>query len=91
MKIFIMTVTFLIVAIISSICQAEEFMTFDNPAWTREDMLIRRAMISGPTKLPRRQYADNKEYIFKDERSTKDREFMEAVAKINDKDKYIGH
>lgn len=60
------------------------FMTFDNPAWTREDMLIKRAMVGNKPEL---QTANNKEYIFKDKDSVDARfnSMLEDYVKIPEK------
>lgn len=83
--------------------RAKQFVTVDNPQWTREDMLIRRAMTSGSAKLERKdervilaKNIDEKEYIFKGEEAEvaaireQRSEFEQAVYEINHPNMYKG-
>jgi len=89
MRLFIFTVIFLVACIISGASQAQEpFMTFDNPSWTREEMILKRVIDRTHSK----QTATNHEYIFKDKYSTADRvnQLIEDHIQIPEKEVYVG-
>lgn len=77
---------------------SKEFITYNRPAWTREDMEIRKHAVSawykiGAEKLPE---LDNKQYVFNDKESVStrfndlvdDRDYQRKVAHINELARY---
>lgn len=90
MRLFLFVILFLICGIISGAANASEFMSFDNPAWTREDAQIRHAVKGKWYSLgEHKQYADNHEFIFKDTDAIVDR--IEIPRKPTGEERYTGH
>ncbi len=92
MKCTLIIMAFLIYAIFAGASQADDFITFDNPAMSREERIIKAQVEKHRhIDLTVREYASNHEYIHKDMNSILEREgFINVPRKPKGEEIYAG-